>query len=219
MNTKFDVKKLAVLSVLSALAFAVTLITNLIPPVMFLSFDAKDAVILIASLIYGPISGFMMTVAVSFIEMITISTTGFIGFIMNVLSTVAFACVGSFIYQKMRNIKGMITGLVTGILVSTGVMILWNYLITPLYMKVPREAVVELLLPLFLPFNLIKSGINAALVLLLYKRVVTILRKTHLLQSDKTVQSKTSTTVIVTVTALFALLTFVLLFLVLRGYY
>lgn len=219
MNTKFDVKKLAVLSVLSALAFAVTLITNLIPPVMFLSFDAKDAVILIASLIYGPISGLMMTVAVSFIEMITISTTGFIGFVMNVLSTVAFACVGSFIYQKMRNIKGMVTGLVTGILVSTGVMILWNYLITPLYMKVPREAVVELLLPLFLPFNLIKSGINAALVLLLYKRVVTILRKTHLLQSDKTVQSKTSTTVIVTVTALFALLTFVLLFLVLRGYY
>ena len=50
-------------------------------------------------------------------------------------------------------------------------MLLWNYLITPLYMGYPREAVAELLLPAFLPFNLLKSGLNSGITFLLYKRL------------------------------------------------
>ena len=42
------------------------------------------------------------------------------------------------------------------------VMLLWNYLIALIYMGYPREAVVQLLLPAFLPFNLLKGGLNAA---------------------------------------------------------
>ena len=41
-------------------------------------------------------------------------------------------------------------------------MLLWNYLITPIYQKMPREAIVDLLLPLFLPFNAVKGGMNLA---------------------------------------------------------
>ena len=46
-----------------------------------------------------------------------------------------------------------------------------------LYMGYPREAVVELLLPAFLPFNLLKSVLNSAITFLLYKPVITALRK------------------------------------------
>jgi riboflavin transporter FmnP len=56
------------------------------------------------------------------------------------------------------------------------VMLLWNYFIAPIYMGYPREAVVELLIPVFLPFNLIKGGLNAAVTLLLYKPVLTAWR-------------------------------------------
>ena len=52
------------------------------------------------------------------------------------------------------------------------VMLLWNYLIAPIYMGYPREAVVELLIPAFLPFNLIKGGLNAAITMIIYKPVV-----------------------------------------------
>jgi len=61
-------------------------------------------------------------------------------------------------------------------------MLLWNYLITPLYMKCTREQVVELLLPAFLPFNVLKGGLNAAFTFLLYKPVVTALRKSGLVE-------------------------------------
>ena len=47
----------------------------------------------------------------------------------------------------------------------------------------PREAVAELLLPAFLPFNLLKSGLNAGITFLLYKPVVSSLRKSGLIDA------------------------------------
>ena len=63
-------------------------------------------------------------------------------------------------------------------------MMLWNYLIAPIYMGYPREAIAELLLPAFLPFNLIKGGLNAAITMLLYKPVVTALRHSNLIEAE-----------------------------------
>lgn len=60
----------------------------------------------------------------------------------------------------------------------------WNYMIAPIYMGYPREAIVELLLPAFLPFNLIKGGLNAAITMLLYKPIVTALRHSNLIESN-----------------------------------
>ena len=42
-----------------------------------------------------------------------------------------------------------------------------------------REDIVELLLPAFLPFNLIKGGLNAAFTLLLYKPITQALRRSE----------------------------------------
>ena len=52
-------------------------------------------------------------------------------------------------------------------------------------MGIPREAVAELLLPAFLPFNLIKGGLNAAITMLLYKPFVTALRRAGLLEPER----------------------------------
>ena len=81
------------------------------------------------------------------------------------------------IYKKKHTLSGAVIGLASGWLITVIVMLLWNYLVTPLYMGYPREAVVELLLPAFLPFNLLKGGLNASITFLLYKPIVTALRK------------------------------------------
>ena len=52
-------------------------------------------------------------------------------------------------------------------------------------MGYPRKAVVELLIPAFLPFNLIKGGLNAAVTMLLYKPVVIALRRSHLIETTQ----------------------------------
>ena len=63
----------------------------------------------------------------------------------------------------------------------TAVMLLWNYAITPMYMNVPREMIKGMLLPGFMPFNLIKGGINAVITLMLYKPLISALRGAKLI--------------------------------------
>ena len=178
-----DAKRVAMLGMLAAIAYAVTFVTHfLIPPFFnFLSYDPKDIIIAIGGFIFGPLSALIVAAVVSLIEMITISTTGPIGCVMNILSSCCFAVVAAFIYKKKHTLQGAVIGLVVGALATTAFMLLWNYLITPIYMGMPRQAVADMLVPIFLPFNLTKYALNAAITMLIYKPVVTALRKAHLI--------------------------------------
>ena len=176
-------RKMIMMAMLVALAYMFMLVGRvvIVPAVGFLTYDPKDIIITIGGFIYGPLSAFVITIVVSLIEMVTVSDTGIIGFIMNVLATCAFVCPAAFLYKRKHTMKGAIIGLGLGCIAMTTVMLLWNYLITPLYMGYPREAIAELLIPGFLPFNLIKSGLNAGITLMIYKPVVTALRKSNLI--------------------------------------
>ncbi|MBR5571712.1 MAG: ECF transporter S component [Oscillospiraceae bacterium] len=175
------VKKLVTLAMLTAVTYVVMLLCKSIPDVAgFLQLEVKETIVCIGGFIYGPVSAAIIALVVAVIEMFTVSGTGPIGCIMNVLATAVFACTASFIYKKNHSRNGAIIGLGVATLALTVVMILWNYLITPLYMGVPREAVAEMLLPIFLPFNLVKGALNMAATLIIYKPVVTALRKTGL---------------------------------------
>lgn len=208
----------AIIGMLCAVAFVAKLISNAIPITIagFLEFDLKDVIIVIAGFLYGPLSAAMISVIVSLVEMVTISSTGIIGFIMNALASCAFACTAAAIYKKNHSMKGAILALTAGTLLMTAVMVLWNYLITPIYMGVERSQVAAMLLPVFLPFNLVKGGINASLTLLLYKPVVTALRQANLIEASASEQKggiKLGTILV----SLVLLATFVLLALVLAG--
>lgn len=179
---KADTKKLATLGMLTALAFVVMCLSKFIPSVNgFLDFDFKDVVLCIGGFIYGPIEALIMTVIVCFIEMVTVSHTDIIGCIMNIVATASFVCTACAIYKRNHTMKGAVIGLVTAVVVLVVVMLAWNYFLTPIYQRIPREAVADMLLPIFLPFNAVKGGLNMTVTLLVYKPVVDALRKTKLI--------------------------------------
>ena len=180
---KFNTKQIAMIGMLCALAFIVVALIR-IPVVSFLKYEPKDVIVTMGGFMFGPLASFAISAVVSLVEMVTISDTGLIGCVMNLLSTCAFACTAAIIYKKKRTLSGAVIGLVSGVVGMTAIMLLWNYLITPLYMGYPRAAVAEMLLPVFLPFNLLKGGLNAGITLLVYKPVVTALRRAHLLDSS-----------------------------------
>ena len=185
-KSKLSSKQIVTIAMLCAVAFGFKALSNFIPQVAgFLSFDLKDIVIAIGGFILGPLPAAIISIIVSLIEMITISHTGPIGLIMNVLQSCSFACVAAVIYRRNKTIKNAIIGLVAGVLCMTVIMLLWNWLITPLYMGVPRSVVAGMLMSVFLPFNLAKGGINATLTVLLYKPVVTALRKAGLVRESE----------------------------------
>lgn len=209
------IKKLTTTGMLCALAY-VTVVFGRIPLILFLKYDPKDVIIAIGGLIFGPLTAFAVSFIVSLVEMFTISDNGILGFIMNVIASCAFACPAAFVYKKKHSLSGAMIGLLCGWVCMVGAMLLWNYLITPYYMGVSREEVAKLLLPAFLPFNLIKGGLNAAITMLLYKPVVTVLRRSHLIESQQTAV-KTKINVGVILTALLIIASCVLLLLVLNG--
>jgi hypothetical protein len=63
-------------------------------------------------------------------------------------------------------------------------MLLWNYIMVPIYQGIPRDAVAGMLIPVFLPFNAIKAAFNASVTMLLYKPVVGALRASGLYQAE-----------------------------------
>ena len=214
---KMSTRYMAVVAMFTAVSFVAVLVGKVIPNVAgFLSYEPKDAVIVIASFIFGPMTGFIISLLVSFIEMITISTTGPYGFLMNVVSTCAFVVPAALIYKKDHSQKGAVIGLSVGVASMALVMVIWNYIITPFYMGVPRETVAGMLATVFLPFNLIKSGINAGLALLLYKPIVTALRSADLVAQPAS-GKKGRISLGFTLFALAVLVTFVLLLLVMLG--
>ena len=186
-RSRTDVKTLTSLAMLTAIAYVVMLLSKMLPQVSgFLQLDLKDTIICIGGFVYGPLSAAIISIVVAVVEMFTYSDTGPIGCIMNVLATVSFCCTASFVYKKIHTKKGAVIGLALGVVVLTAVMLLWNYLITPIYQGLPRETVAAMLPTIFLPFNLVKGGLNMAVILLLYKPVVTALRKAKLVPESQT---------------------------------
>jgi hypothetical protein len=59
-------------------------------------------------------------------------------------------------------------------------MMLWNYTVVPIYRGMPREFVAEMIVPIFMMFNLIKGSVNAGLAVALYKPVKLIFEKAKL---------------------------------------
>ncbi len=180
MNDK--TKKITTLAMLSAIAYIVMYVGrfSIFPAAPFLKYDPKDVIITLGGLIWGPLSSFVVSVLVSVVEMVTVSETGPLGCIMNIISSCSFACTAAYVYKKKRTLKGAVAGLIAGSLAMAAVMVLWNYLITPIYMGTPRDVVAGMLLPVFLPFNLLKAGLNAGFTFLLYKPIVKALRKSGL---------------------------------------
>lgn len=212
---QLDTKQLVVLALMAALAYACVAMFR-IPVVLFLKYEPKDCILAICGMLYGPLPAIGTAVVVALLELVTVSDTGVIGLLMNVLSSVLFILPSAVLYQRKRHLKSAIFGLVCGALLMTAGMLLWNWLITPIYMNMPRQAVAELLLPAFLPFNLLKAALNAVLTVLLYKTVVSTLRKARLVPQAVNAHNR-KLGISVWAVGLTVLLTLILILLAWRG--
>ena len=199
----------------SALAYGVSLVTNI--KVGFLSFDAKDAVITIASFIYGPLSAVAMSFITAFLEFISFGSTGPYGALMDFVSTFSFTFTASLIYKYRRRLSGALISLGTASVIYVAVMMVANLLITPLYMGVSVEAVKALIPSMLLPFNIAKALMNSAIVMLIYKPVSKLVRRIGFAKPSKSSmqQSKKDTVIIISV-AVVVLLAATVIFIILR---
>ena len=177
------IKKIAATAMFCALAYACMYFVKI--PVGFLTLDVKESLIILCSLLFGPLYGVSIAVLVPLLELITISDTGLYGFLMNFASSVAFSVIAATVYKYKKTLAGAIFGLLFAVIGMTTVMMGMNLFVTPYFLGGTVEQVRAMIPTLLLPFNLIKATLNAALVLVLYKPIATALRRTRLVEASE----------------------------------
>ncbi len=162
-------KRLVLTAIFAALAYAAMSVFRF--NVTFLTFDLKDAVITLAGLLLGPVTALTVSLLVAVLEFITVGDTGWYGLVMNFTSSATFSVVCALVYAYNKKLSGAIISLCSGVVVMVAVMMGMNLLVTPFYQGVSRSVIVDMIPTLFLPFNIVKGLVNAALVMILYKPV------------------------------------------------
>ncbi|WP_213974236.1 ECF transporter S component [Tepidanaerobacter acetatoxydans] len=173
------VNKMARLAMLAALSILLMFLIRfpLIPSAPFLEYEPGDVPALIAAFLFGPGAGVLVTLIVSLIQALTVSAgSGWIGAIMHFIATGMMVAVAGYIYKKIHTQKGAIIALVAASISMTLVMIPLNLIFTTKFMNVPMEAVKAMIIPIIIPFNLLKASINSTLTFLVYKPVGKVMR-------------------------------------------
>ena len=185
---KYSTYRICVLGIMGALAIVLALVVRfpIFPQVAFLEYDMGDVPIFLSTYMFGPWWGLLLTAIVCGIQGVTVSAaSGIYGIIMHFIATGTYVLVSGLIYSKHRTIKGAIIALISGSLAWVLVMIPANLIITPFFMEVSVEVVLNLLLWIVL-FNLIKAVGNSLITFLLYKRMRFLFKKLFRVEDKET---------------------------------
>lgn len=178
MNRSERTTKLTKMAMLAAISVILVLLIRIpYPPAPFLVYDPADIPIFIGTFAFGPMAGLALTAIVSFIQAFVLAGDGLIGFFMHFVSTGTFVVVAGYIYKRNKTRKNALIALICGTIIMTLSMLVWNLIITPIFLGVPREAVVAMLATVILPYNLLKAVINSIVTFLTYKSIARFLHK------------------------------------------
>ena len=178
---KTDVDRIVKLGLLTALSVLLVLAVHfpIFPSAPFLEYDMGDVPILIGTFLFGPWWGLLLTLGVSVLQGLTVSASGgLIGILMHAIATGGFALVAGCVYRvpRLHTFRGAILALVLGGLTMTVLMVPLNLVFTGYFMGTPTEVVKAMLVPVIIPFNLAKAGINGVVTILVYKAVGRVLK-------------------------------------------
>ena len=194
-NRVFSTVKLVKVSILAAIGYILMFIAIPIPALFpdFLKIDISDLPVLLGGMALGPVAGIWIAFLKNLLQLVTgFSTTGGVGELANFIIGGSFVWIVSFIYSNKKNIKGVIIGLLLGIITMTIVGCIANYvLILPFYSTImPIDQVINMgskinplitnkitfILWIIAPFNLIKASLISLITLPMYKKTEKILK-------------------------------------------
>jgi len=173
-------RKLTSMAILAALSVVMVVIIHfpIFPAAPYLEYDPADIPVLICSFAFGPWEGLAVAVIAASIQGLTVSaSSGLYGIIMHILATAAYVLTAGFVYRAKKTKKEAVISLALGCMAMTAVMVGANLIVTPAFTGMPVSSIRALILPVIVPFNLIKSGINGIVTFFVYKRVSPILHK------------------------------------------
>ena len=158
----WSTKQLVTMALMCAIGVLLSFIEfPLLPGVTWLKFDASN--------MPAMVSGFAVGILTAIIHGLLMAD--FTGALMNVLTVTCFVLPAAIIYKKKRTYPAAIGGLVLSIIAAMAGAVVGNLIVTPMWLGVPFEAVTAMIIPILVPFNLLKGLLNAVLTLVIYKSI------------------------------------------------
>ena len=141
----------------------------LLPGVTWLKFDASNMPAMVVGFGFGPGAGVAVGIVIAVIHGLLMAD--FTGALMNIFCVTCFVLPAALMYRKKRTYPVAIVGLLLSVIAATLAAIVGNLLLTPMWLGVPLDAVIAMIIPILIPFNLVKGLINAVLTLIIYKSI------------------------------------------------
>lgn len=141
----------------------------LIPGVSFLTYDPSLMPAMVCGFAFGPGAGIAVGSIAAVIHGLILGE--WVGSLMNIFATAFFVLPAALLYRRMHTLKGAIAGLVISVITATAGAILVNLTIGVWFYYGSADVIIPLILPALLPFNLVKTILNALLTLVVYKAV------------------------------------------------
>lgn len=166
----WSTRQLVTMALLCAIGVLLSFVEiPLFPAAPFLKYDPSAVPAIVCGFAFGPASGLAVGIVGAVIHGLMLAD--FPGTIMNILVVIGFVVPASLIYRKNRTFPRAVAGLIVSIIAALAMAVLGNLVITPAYMGAPLDAVIAMIIPILVPFNLLKGVVNAVLTLALYKAV------------------------------------------------
>ena len=171
---RWSTRRIAVYALFVALAIVTSFIElPIFPAAPYLKYDPSGIVSLIAGFAFGPAAAAIVSV----LGFLPHAFTDPWGALMAILVALALSLPASVIYRRDRTRKGALIGIIVGAVVALAAAICGNLVITPIYAHMTVAQVAAMIVPILLPFNVLKFAIHAVVTFLIYKPITKLLDK------------------------------------------
>lgn len=164
----WSTQRIAITALLCAVSAISTLVLEfpIMPGITYLKYDPSCVIAVLGGLLFDPVVGLTISIIPYLVHVAT--SSGIYGTIMAIIAAVSYVMPPVLLYRWHKTQRSLIVGLLVGSICSILACIIGNLLITPLYTGMPIVAVTGLIVPVIIPFNVIKSVLNGALTLALF---------------------------------------------------
>lgn len=169
-SNRWNTRQLVTMALMCAIASLFSFVQiPLIPGVSFLTYDPSLIPAMVCGFAFGPGAGIAVGSIAAVIHGLILGE--WVGSLMNIFATAFFVLPAALLYKRMHTLKGAIAGLVISVITATAGAILVNLTIGVWFYYGSADVIIPLILPALLPFNLVKTILNALLTLVVYKAV------------------------------------------------
>ena len=169
-TNRWSTKQLVTMALMGAIAILLSFIEfPIMPAASFLKLDIALVPAAVVGFAYGAGPGILVGIVYAVAH--AAIDGNWVGALMNSIVAIAFITPAAAIYKRNRTFKGAVTGMAISAVCLVVVAIVANLVIDPRFYGIPFDAVVQLIVPAILPFNIIKAIVVSILTGVVYKSI------------------------------------------------